>query len=35
VRAEGYSDTQILEAVAIVAYFNYINSLSNVFGLGQ
>jgi uncharacterized peroxidase-related enzyme len=35
VRAEGYSDTQILEAVAIVGYFNYINTLSNVFGLGQ
>jgi len=35
VRAVGYSDTQILEAVAIVGYFNYINTLSNVFGLGQ
>jgi uncharacterized peroxidase-related enzyme len=34
VRAAGYSDTQILEAVAIVGYFNYINTLSNVFGLG-
>jgi uncharacterized peroxidase-related enzyme len=35
VRAAGYSDTQILEAVAITGYFNYINTLSNVFGLGQ
>jgi len=35
VRAVGYSDTQILEAVAITGYFNYINTLSNVFGLGQ
>jgi len=31
----GYSDTQIIEAVAITGYFNYINTLSNVFGLGQ
>jgi len=31
----GFSDTQILEAVAITGYFNYINTLSNVFGLGQ
>lgn len=31
----GYSDVQILEAVAITGYFNYINTLSNVFGLGQ
>lgn len=31
----GWSDTQILEAVAITGYFNYINTLSNVFGLGQ
>lgn len=30
----GYSDVQILEAVSITAYFNYINTLSNVFGLG-
>ncbi len=35
VREAGYSDTQILEAVAITGYFNYINTLSNVFGLGQ
>lgn len=35
VRAVGYGDMQILEAVAIVGYFNYINTLSNVFGLGQ
>jgi len=31
----GYSDIQILEAVAITGYFNYINTLSNVFALGQ
>ena len=31
----GYSDKEILEAVAITGYFNYINTLSNVFGLGQ
>ena len=31
----GYSETQIIEAVAITGYFNYINTLSNVFALGQ
>ena len=31
----GYNDVQILEAVTITGYFNYINTLSNVFGLGQ
>lgn len=31
----GWSDAQIIEAVAITGYFNYINTLSNVFGLGQ
>ncbi|WP_300367275.1 carboxymuconolactone decarboxylase family protein [Hydrogenimonas sp.] len=31
----GYTDSQIIEAVAITGYFNYINTLSNVFGLGQ
>lgn len=35
VRDAGYSDSQILEAVAITGYFNYINTLSNVFGLGK
>ncbi|WP_457592087.1 carboxymuconolactone decarboxylase family protein [Hydrogenimonas sp.] len=34
-KALGYSDTQIVEAVAITGYFNYINTLSNVFGLGR
>lgn len=29
----GFTERQILEAVAIVAYFNYINTISNVFGL--
>jgi len=31
----GYSDVQLLEAVAITGYSNYINTLSNVFGLGE
>ncbi len=31
----GYSDVQVIEAVAITGYFNYINTLSNVFGLGE
>lgn len=31
----GFSDVQIIEAVAIVGYFNYINTLSNVFALGE
>ncbi len=31
----GWSDVEILEAVAITGYFNYINTLSNVFGLGK
>ena len=31
----GYSDVQIIEAVSITGYFNYINTLSNVFGLGE
>ena len=31
----GFSDIQIIEAVSITGYFNYINTLSNVFGLGQ
>jgi uncharacterized peroxidase-related enzyme len=31
----GYSETQIIETVAIVGYFNYINTLSNVFALGE
>ena len=35
IKAEGWSDTQLLEAVAVTAYFNYINTLSNVFGLGR
>lgn len=35
VKASGYSEKEILEAVAIVAYFNYINTLSNTFGLGS
>ena len=31
----GWNDKQIVEAVAITGYFNYINTLSNVFGLGE
>ena len=31
----GWSDVQIIEAIAITSYFNYINTLSDVFGLGQ
>jgi len=31
----GWSDVQVIEAVAITGYFNYINTLSNVFGLGM
>ena len=31
----GWSEAEILEAVRIAAYFNYINTLSNVFGLGK
>jgi len=31
----GYTDKQVLEAVSITGYFNYINTLSNVFDLGQ
>ena len=31
----GWSDEQVIEAVAITGYFNYINTLSKVFGLGQ
>jgi uncharacterized peroxidase-related enzyme len=34
-KALGWSDVQIVEAVAITGYFNYINTLSNVFGLGE
>ncbi|MEJ2437428.1 MAG: carboxymuconolactone decarboxylase family protein [Sulfurovaceae bacterium] len=33
--ALGYSKSQLIEAVAITGYFNYINTLSNVFGLSQ
>ncbi len=31
----GYTTSQLLEAITITAYFNYINTLSNVFGLGK
>ena len=31
----GFSVNEILEGVSIVGYFNYINTLSNVFGLGK
>ncbi len=35
VKAAGYSDSQILEAVTIVGYFNYINTISNSLGAGK
>jgi len=35
VKSSGYSELEILEAIAITGYFNYINTLSNVFGLGK
>ncbi len=31
----GWSELEILEAIKIAAYFNYINTLSNIFGLGD
>ena len=31
----GYTDVQVIEAVAITGYFNYIDTLSNVFALGE
>ena len=34
-KALGWSEMEILEAARIAAYFNYINTLSNVFGLGK
>jgi len=35
IKSYGWSDNELLEAIAIVGYFNYINTLSNVFGLGE
>jgi uncharacterized peroxidase-related enzyme len=35
IKALGYSDIELLEAVSITGYFNYINTLSNVFALGE
>jgi uncharacterized peroxidase-related enzyme len=34
-RDAGYSDSQILEATAVTAYFNYINTISNSLGAGK
>ena len=34
-RQAGYSDSQLLEAVALVGYFNYINTISNAMGVNQ
>ncbi len=34
-REAGYTDTQILEAVAIVGYFNYINTVVCAMGAGK
>ena len=35
VKDAGYSEKEIFEAVSIVGYFNYINTLSNTFALGE
>jgi uncharacterized peroxidase-related enzyme len=35
VKNAGYSELEIVEAIVITGYFNYINTLSNVFGLGK
>jgi uncharacterized peroxidase-related enzyme len=35
VKDAGWSELEILEAVRVSAYFNYINTLSNMFGLGK
>lgn len=35
IKTSGYSEKEIFEAVRVVAYFNYINTLSNTFGLGS
>jgi uncharacterized peroxidase-related enzyme len=34
-RKAGYSDSQLLEAVALVSYFNYINTISNAMGVDK
>jgi len=34
-RKGGYTDSQILEAVALVGYFNYINTISNAMGVDK
>jgi len=34
-RDEGYTDSQLVEAVAIVGYFNYINTVVNALGAGK
>ena len=35
VKEAGWSEMEIVEAVRVTGYFNYINTLSNVFGLGK
>ncbi len=35
IKEQGYSEKEIFEAVCVVGYFNYINTLSNTFGLGS
>lgn len=35
IKEAGFTEQQILEAVAIVGYFNYINTISNVLGLAS
>ena len=34
-REAGYADSQLLEAAAIVGYFNYINTITNAMGAGR
>lgn len=34
-RDVGYTDSQLLEAAAIVGYFNYINTITNAMGAGR
>ena len=35
VKAAGYGDDEVLEAVAVAGYFNYINTISNALGAGK
>ena len=35
VKNAGYTEKEIFEAVSVVGYFNYINTLSNTFAIGE